>query len=527
MKVRIPVTVLFLSHALAACALAGEPHSENNGALLRGEAHDARVTVAGSVDPTSRETIVKSFVREEMKPEGRAIALWQLIHTRMFHYANSGGDAWDMLCTYGCSLCGTMWNVTAWLANDPAALGPGNAGGGGLQKWFADAPEKHRTCKGWLVDSYLLGQRPLDAPPPTEGEGGMGGHTMGSFFFDGRSHFMDPMAGFYVYTADGDHIASLEEIASDPSLVTDPVKTSEPLMPCDGGAPHFFYRPRGGSGGKGKPIEAGPAHPINVKTGMQYVRYYGRTFPDAFKLPDQWQKSYDEAYWKDGPRHICDGGKGPRHFGNGEVVFEPAIGRNWTAALASSENVAGNLDGGIHAADPEKGFSFAVDFATPNIFPSGRVTGTAVGAGTVAVMPEGRNAKETVVWTGKAGETAALDLDLGAQLRGPCPRSFRLVFKMEKGARLERLRASGVFQYNYFMAPCLRPGENRVQVAWAGDARAVRVTWRWKEKGGELKEDVHSAAKSGEEYTIRVGELEPGRPATDPTFVESMIIEAE
>jgi hypothetical protein len=335
------------------------------------------------------------------------------------------------------------------------------------------------------------------------------------------------MAGFYVYTADGDHIASIDEIASDPSLVTDPVKTSEPFMPCDAGAPYFFYRPRGASGGKGGPIEAGPAHPINVKAGMQYIRYYGRTFPGAFRLPEQWKGSYAEAYYKDGPRHICDDGKGPRHFGNGEVAFEPAAGRSWIAALASSENVAENLDGGLHAADAEKGFSFAVDFATPNIFPSGRVTGTATGAGTIALVPEAKGAKEAVVWTGKAGETQKLDLDLGPQLRGPCPRAFRLVFKMEKGARLEGLRASGVFQYNYFMAPCLRPGENQVRVAWEGDAKAVRVVWCWKEKGGAAKEDIHVAKKSGEEYTIKVGDLDAGRPALDPTFVEAMIVEAE
>jgi hypothetical protein len=378
-----------------------------------------------------------------------------------------------------------------------------------------------------LVDSYLQGKVPLDAPAPTEGPGGMGGHTMGSMFFDGRSHFMDPMAGFYVYTADGDHIASYDEIASDPSLVTDPVRTSDPFMPCDGGAPHFFYRPRGGSGGKGGNIEAGPAHPIDVRAGMQYVRYYGRTFPGAFRLPEGWKKSYDEAYYKDGPRHICDGGKGPRHYGNGEVVFEPAAGRNWGAALVSPENVAADLEGGLHGADAEKGFSFTVEFATPNIFPAGCVTGKAAGAGTIALVPEGKGAKETVVWTGRAGETAALDLDLGPRLRGGCPRAFRLVFKMEKGARLEGLRASGVFQYNYFMAPCLRPGENKVRVAWGGDAKGVRVAWRWKEKGGAAKEDVHSAAKSGEEYTVKVGELDAGRPAIDPTFVEAMIIEAE
>ena len=142
-------------------------------ALRAGEARDVRVTVEGSVDPTSRETIIKSFMREGMNDEARAIALWRAILTRMYHYANSGGDNWDMLCTYGCSLCGTMWRVTAWLAHDPAALGPGNAGGGGLGKWFQDEEIRFITMRGWLLDSYVLRKKPLatlDAPVPKGGK---------------------------------------------------------------------------------------------------------------------------------------------------------------------------------------------------------------------------------------------------------------------------------------------------------------------------------------------------------------------
>jgi len=502
-------------------------------ALRAGEARDVRVTVAGSVDPTSRETIVKSFMREGMTDEARAIALWRAILTRMYHYANSGGDNWDMLCTYGCSLCGTMWRVTAWLANDPAALGPGNAGGGGLGKWFQDPPTRYRTMKGWLLDSYLLGRKPLSAldAAPTEGGSSQGGHTMGSFFFDGRSHFMDPMAGFYVYTADGDHIASLSEIASDPSLVTDPVRTSEPFMPCDAGAPHFFYRPRGGSGGKGKPIAAGPAHPIHLRAGMQYIRYYGRTFPDAFKLPDGWKKSYDEAYWDRGPRHVCDRGKGPRHYGNGEVVFEPRADSPWKAAFVSAENVAADLEGGLHAADPGKGFSFTLEFATPHIFPSGRITAAAGGPGSIELLLPDRSGKPgtpVTVWSLATGGTgkAPLDVGLTPHLRAKCPRSFRLRFRMEKNARLAGLRASGIFQYNYFMAPCLAPGENRVAVAWGGTAEAVKVTWRWREKGAAGKEHVHLARASGETYAVAVGGVGPSKWAPDPTFVDCMILEA-
>jgi hypothetical protein len=489
-------------------------------------AADIMVSTDRSPHPRTRSSILRAAMAGAKTDEERAIALWRFVATHMYHYDNHGGSVWDVLCTYGCSLCGTMWRTTAWLANDPLVLGPGNAGGGGLQKWYDDAVERREMCKGWLIDSYMIGGKTLDTPVSAESRGGTGGHTMGAMFFDGRSHFMDPMAAFYVYSADGDHIASLDEIKGDQSLVGDPVRMSEPFMPCDEGKAIFFYRPRGAASGKGRPIPDGPPHAMNLRSGMKYTRYYGRTFPDAFHLPAKRKTRYVADYWEDGPRHYCDRGKGPRHRGNGEIVFEPAGSPLWREAPAAQTNLAEDIEKGLRGKDEGNGFSFSLDFETIYLFVSGRITGSVTGAGTIALRPAGAK-RAAEVWKGDGGESK-LDADLRAAL-GSRPRAFRLEFAMDKGARIENLRASGIFQYNYFVSPRLLRGENEITVRWAEaspmDGRAVRTTWTWKEKAGEKKE-VHTAKKSGQSYGVSVGEIEdPGGGALDPTFIDRLEVE--
>ena len=95
-----------------------------------------------------------------------------------------------------------------------------------------------------------------------------------------------------------------------------------------------------------------------------------------------------------------------------------------------------------------------------------------------------------------------------------------------KGARVEELRASGIFQYNYFVSPHLLEGKNKITVRWAETSammgRAVRVTWAWKEKAGK-KEDVHTAKRSGGSYGISVGDVPvPNGGALDPTFIDRL-----
>jgi hypothetical protein len=381
-------------------------------------------------------------------------------------------------------------------------------------------------CKGWLIDSYMIGGKTLDTPVSAESRGGTGGHTMGALFFDGRSHFMDPMAAFYVYSADGDHIASLDEIKGDQSLVGDPVGMSEPFMPCDEGRAIFFYRTRGAASGRGRPIPDGPPHAMNLRSGMKYIRYYGKTFPDAFYLPSKRKTRYVAEYWKDGPRHYCDRGKGPRHRGNGEVVFEPAGSPLWRQALAARANLAEDAGKGLRGKDGENGFSFSLEFETIYMFVSGRITGKAAGSGAITLRPAGAK-KAIEVWRGD-GKEAKLDADLRAALASR-PRAFRLEFAMEKGARIEDLRASGIFQYNYFVSPRLLGGKNRVTVRWAEASpmkdRAVKVTWAWKEKAGE-KRDVHVAKTSGETYGVSVGKIEDDNGgALDPTFIDRLEVE--
>jgi hypothetical protein len=495
---------------------------------LAGEALDLRVTTDRSIDPSSIRTVVKSVCKPGMTEEEKAIALWKTFNTCMFHWDRIARGKWENIATYGYSLCGTMWRTYSIFY--PAEFGDGSVRGGGLGNKVDSRGIYHLVMRGWLADSYLINfvgkgykqERLAEPPDPSTlylpERTCSGGHTMGEVKFDGKWHFMDMHAGFWVRTADGRDIAPLSVVLGDPTLVTDPVGTDKRFMPCDSGAPWFFYRASGGARGRGSGKKTDEVHPTNLRAGLRYVRYYGKTFPKAFVYQKSWEKC-PKWYAEKGPRHLCNGEEGWRHFGNGEVVFEPERTELWREALAASENLAADTKEGLRGADATKPWSLTVKFRTPYVFVSGHAGGRSNGKVSIAV----KGAKgDTPVWNG-AGDIKA---DMLKKVSGG---KVTVVVKGEAGSSVRGLRIAPVFQYNYFLSPRPKPGANKVKVTWSPKSdmkdRAVRVTWTWKEKAGPKKHEK-VIAESGTEYDLPLGQVDvPKGAELNPTYIDALTVE--
>lgn len=496
------------------------------------EALDLRVTTDRSVDPASFETIAKSVCRPDMTEKQKALALWEFFNTHVFHWDYIGGG-WDVLCTYGYGLCGTQWRTYSELY--PTAMGAGTVRGGGLTCWAAN-PEANRVLsRGWLSDTWLMSQksatreeltRPADpAKLAAPGPSCSGGHTMGEVKFDGAWHFMDIHAGFYVYTADGENIATVDEIRSDPSLVSDPIRIPPRFMPCDNGEPHFYHRMKGSAGGEGGGEPSTVPHPANLRAGLRQVRYYGKTFPNAYVYSAGWERM-PHWYAEKGPRHLCNGEESWRHHGNGEIVFEPDATPLWAEAIVKSENLAGDIakDTGLRGADQSKPFSFSVEFQTPHVFVAENIAGQVVGHVEIK-----RGAK--TVWVG--GDPAKIDptpieVKPGAK-NGSLGAKVTYTIRGDAGAAIRNFRLAPIFQYNYFVSPRPKPGDNKIRVTWSNQSsmkdRAVRITWTWKEKAGAKKHE-QLVTESGTEYALSVGPVEITPDADrNPTYIDALSVE--
>lgn len=142
-----------------------------------------RVTTDKSVDCHSLESIVAGVCTEEMPDQEKAIALFHFVRRMMFHYpqrserrsAKDDLDTLRLINTYGYSFCSqqALVLVDLWRA----------AGIGGMV---------------WSIP----------------------GHCTAQAEYDGGRHWFDPLIGAYVLRRDGGRVASLADIAEDPTLLT-------------------------------------------------------------------------------------------------------------------------------------------------------------------------------------------------------------------------------------------------------------------------------------------------------------------
>jgi len=142
-----------------------------------------RVTTDASVDCHTLESIVVDVCKGCVTDQEKAIALFHFTRRMLYHYPQRTDplhcDVLTMINTYGYSFCSqqAMVLVTLWEA----------AG-----------------IRGELL--------------------GVPGHCTAQAHYDGAKHWFDPLIGAYVLKRDCRAVASIEEIAADPTLLTNAVK---------------------------------------------------------------------------------------------------------------------------------------------------------------------------------------------------------------------------------------------------------------------------------------------------------------
>jgi len=511
---------------LLAPAFAGEAEAPAAGKKTVSGIH---IWTDRSVDCFSRETLLKTLLKDGMSDEEKAVAIWRFVNRRIWHNPRpDDNDPQRVLNVYGYALCGTIRETLVWLGQ--GALGRENAGDAGVSSQTYEDPALYRIAGGgWLVDSLVR----LDAAKPPAGMG----HSWAQFRYGGRLHYLDAHATFYVYTADGKSIASLEEINGDPTLVTDPVRTSDPFMPCDGGRPEFFYRCAGGGIGTSE-RKTNHSMALAVRPGEALVLHFDKLPGGYFKRSGSWKTDWSPEYTKDGPVHRCSGGAEAswRHYGNGEILYSPDLAKSgFREALSASDNLAAQADDGkpgLHPKEPGKPASATFSFATPYVMVGGEVTAECdlpKGATAKLVLVTGRDAKGALIAeaAGEGGkQKLSGKLDMGA---AGYPYSAQLRVELSGGAAdaapaLLALDVRIVTQLNFLTLPRLVPGKNRVLFENAGgeaQAAGLSIEWAWTEKAGP-KSDRRRAAAGG--YDLEVGPVAT-EPEENPKYLRWLKLE--
>lgn len=492
-------------------------------APVKAAVFNPKVVTDTSVDCTSRETIIRDIIKPDMTDEEKAVAVWRFVRSRIYHYDHVDRSALRQLNVYGYGLCGTQANLTEWILK--GLFGDQHTHASGPSGHAGTYAEKKRLGLGWLIACWEGGMK-------NDPGGGDYGHTMYEVFYDRRWHYLDPHAGFYVYTGDG-AIAGVDEIKSDPTLVSWPFKKSAPFMPCDHGDGLYFYKCTGGGGTAwGGPIWAGSTMDFDLRRGDTFTRLFDKipgkyvevgTSPSNFPRPDL----------VEGPRHVCPDLKEAswRHWGNGVLEYVPDLTTDaLTDGLVASSNVAFDpLKGpALRAADPAKPMSFTLRTTLPYALIDFSIDATvwsAAGAPvTVALGPKA----EKALWRATGGGEQALRL---ADVKIVGQYTYDLTFTFSPGQAGERvgldsLRVKTVCQLNYFALPRLVPGKNRVTVTFdskAGSKGRLKVTWAWNEAAGE-QSDSRLVEKSGEAYDLSVGTTLT-EPPENPKYVKFIRME--
>jgi len=529
---RFPSVPRFLSWCLGVLVA-------SSGVAFAGEAEaPVKKTVSGihvwtdrSVDCFTRDTIIRSLIKPEMTDEQKAVALWRFVNRRIWHSPRpDDNDPQRVLCVYGYALCGTIRETLVWLGQ--GVFGKEGAGDSGVSSREIDDPAVFNIAGGgWLVDSLFR----LDGGKAP----GRMGHSWAQFRYGGRLHYLDAHATFYVYTADGKQIASLEEIGGDPTLVTDPVRTSEPFMPCDGGRPEFFYRAAGGGLGTG---ERKTAHSmaLTVRPGEALVFHFDKLPGGYFKRSESWKGQWDPEFTKNGPAHNCNSGAEAswRHYGNGEILYKPDFSKGgFREALAASDNLAAQADDGkpgLHPREAGKPAAAAFSFGTPYVMVGGEVSAE-------FDLPKDARAKLLLVVGGKAlavaeaagaGGKQKVSGKLDLQAAG-YPYAAQVRVELSGGAAdappaLLALDVRIVTQLNFLTLPRPLPGKNLVSFECTGgdpEAAGLRISWHWIGKGGAQAVDNFPIPPRRQfAYSMEIGPVET-QPEENPKYMRWLRLE--
>lgn len=393
------------------------------------------------------------------------------------------------------------------------------------------------------------------------------GHTLGELWYVdadgvGRWHIFDVQKGWYVYDRTGTHVASFAEIAADPTLVTDPSRTSEPFFnharqkAKDLSDMHWFTH-----GWVSSITPQGEYYPhVDLLPGQQWEIFYG---PEGPGYPgcgngcaqNTWDhhSNYNEDGsikntkvwpWRgqylrtiDDPKSERSGPSMPHGTARltWEVPLDPAV---LTAACAGRAIGQVRYDEGTGELQPGLSRELAqviIPIRLPYIITRVQLqadikrTGDKLNQVIVHAALDGQNWQQLTMgyWKVLAGyETATsglVQIDITPDTYGTkrwtpvgayemCLRVDLLSVEDPTAVALKGLKLIIDTETNLFAHCHLQPGENRLTLAGSGQdgSASVDVAMHWQE-AGRAKSAVRKGIYSGDSWVIEAPVDDPGQ----------------
>ncbi|MCG3181696.1 MAG: hypothetical protein BIFFINMI_04095 [Phycisphaerae bacterium] len=481
--IRVLFVLVVLWLGLAGCASADGPSS--GGVVV-----NPLVRTDRSVDASSVQAMVDSLVTPGMSDRDKALAIFNYVRRTMFHYRHltevGGGGAMELIGGVGYCLC------------TPTA---------GAQV---------ELCRAAGLEAKILG---------------LPGHGSVVVKWDGRWHWMDAFLGLAVWNRDRTDIATVEEVAADPTLLTRDNPGPVPLLPCvdELYADSLRFEPDNEKYHKEcSPDDADWARRASLKPDKRIDSYWksettsgitlrpGETFvrnwdnePGMYILMKVGEKfapphhfcgvdaemrdTVNWPYFKPYVREITSFDpksgkqvtvKTGRYWANGTLTWNLPLGdADLLKWLDRAENIKA-VGGKLAPIDPSKPVVLEWTTHCPYMLVGGSL-GVA-----------GSDIAGAWVRTSAKGECVPLKINVGdythrIDLREPLAKAKgarTCTFRVQLSVGLpEMLRCHLIFQHNMYAQPQLMPGDNKVTVAVADaeDLKAAKlaVELAWDEQG--------------------------------------------
>jgi len=472
-----------------------------------------RITTDRSVDTHSLASIVADVCREGMSDEQKAIALYEYTRRVMFHYMERSErldehfdlDALRLINTYGYSFCTQQMIVLVAL-------------------WQAAGLES----KIW----------------------GMPGHGTAQAFYGGKHHWFDPLIGAYVRSRRDGTVASLAEIAEDPTVLTEAAaegRACPTFVPCGrvfyedvarlvpsmtdyirecvelGDDIGFIAARAGDAVPKWDPRHVLYQPDWRLRAGER-VAFLWRNLPGEFNCirvnpahlpPHHWcgvaadrKDQLNWPYWRPYARRI-NGVLTCRSHANGRHVYAPKFRDEWFKRGFEANTFRWlGWKRGLPRLRPRKlGRRAAIVYkmSTPHVYTNAAIEArfrraAEDDASRLLVSTDG-GASWAKVWEGSGVGAVRARVNVPDRVRGMRDFWVRAECSTRTDADragLDGLKIEAVFQHNMFARPFLAPGRNAVSVR-VGNPDVLRdvdfaVTWVWKQDRRTRKHTEHIAA---------------------------------
>ena len=444
-----------------------------------------RITTNDTPDYHDLDSLARSIIRPGMTNEEKALACYDVVRRGMFHYPwvynvkewrAEWHDATKLLNTYGHGLCGVQARTLGALCQK--VFGYDNQRLIGLNEKAPGDWALDKDPGAFVFSTMQAGYSPQNAS----------GHSCVEVFYDGHWHHLDPMVEFYCYTRDGSRIASLRETIEDPTLVMQPSRKIDGLMP-DGDLGKVFCQSRFAdwTPGPGYFMVMDTEMDVSLKPG-QSVTWFWERMHERFFWPEIWPKRFSQDYFDLGPRHPNTELGLWRHYGNGTFLTEADVIRDGETMTLPFPYV---LVGGTLLFEAESSVE------------------------RIVMSCQKEDLKEWI----EDAPFGSLEIHLDKWLVG----GYNLAICPE-GGNLDNVCATLFFQHNFMTRPRLMVGENVVGISGHPDTgnSGASVSWEWTDANGEVRRDQRVVVPPTS-YAIDVGEFDVAA-AENPKYMKRLEI---